>query len=356
MAMKSMVMSSQNKPIIIWLFTGAILVFIMTAIGGITRLTESGLSMVDWHLFMGAIPPLTEEAWRQLFEQYQQFPEFQTTHRYFQLEDFKRIFFWEYTHRLLGRLIGLVFIIPFVIFIAQRRLSKSLLKKLTFLLIVGGFQGFLGWYMVSSGLIKEPRVSHFRLAAHLSTAFFTIAYSVWLALGLIQEKAIRNEFPQKLYKWTIGGLVLLAIQIIFGAFVAGKDAGFIHNYWPNMAPGELISPAIYAMDSFWDNIINNPSGIQFMHRNIAYIVVSIVFIIWVKVINSNIEQELKKRYHILLTLVFLQFMLGIITLLYHVPVYLGVLHQLGALLLLLGFIYVLSWHRVKEASTSTETN
>lgn len=338
-------MSQKSKPVIIWLFTGAILVFIMTAIGGITRLTESGLSMVDWKLIMGAIPPLTEEAWQHTFEQYQQFPEYQITHAYFTLSDFKSIFFWEYTHRLLGRIIGLVFIIPFIIFLVQKRINRPLLKKLVLLLFIGGFQGFLGWYMVSSGLVNEPRVSHFRLAAHLVTAFFTIAFSVWLALGLMQDENRKVNFPKSLFKYTWVGLALLAVQIVFGAFVAGKDAGMIHNFWPNMNPGEFISPEVFGGSSVLDSLINHPSGIQFMHRYIAYLVAGFVVFLWVKSKKLPTDLETQKRFSFLFILVLIQFSLGVFTLILHVPVYLGVLHQLGALLLLLGFIYTLSWYK-----------
>ena len=343
-------MSDRLKPVVIWLFTGAVLVFIMTAIGGITRLTGSGLSMVDWNLIMGSIPPLTEEAWIQTFEKYQQFPEYKISNLHFSLNDFKSIFFWEYTHRMLGRVIGLVFIIPFVIFIVQKRIDKPLLYKLLLLLFMGGFQGFLGWYMVSSGLVNEPRVSHFRLAAHLSTAFFTIAYSIWLALSLIQDKSRKVSFPKTLYKQTWVGLLILGIQIIFGAFVAGKDAGMIHNFWPNMNPGEFISPQVFAGNSMVDNFVNNPSGIQFVHRYIAYIVSALIIYLWIKSKKMNTDMETQKRFTFLFILVIIQFTLGILTLLMHVPVTLGVLHQLGALLLLLGFIYTLSWYRV----TSTQ--
>lgn len=333
-------MSTKYKPVIIWLFTGAILVFIMTAIGGITRLTESGLSMVDWNLIMGAVPPLSEEAWQETFEQYQQFPEYKTTHSHFELDDFKSIFFWEYLHRLFGRLIGLVFIIPFIIFIRKGLIKGKLLKQLTFLLGMGAFQGFLGWYMVSSGLVHEPRVSHFRLAAHLSTAFFTISYSVWLALGLMQKEDSKPTITPQLQKLTWISLVTLAVQIIFGAFVAGKDAGVIHNFWPNMNPGEFISPEVFS-GSFLDTIINNPSGIQFAHRYIAYIVVIMVLAIWYKSRDTIIDTETKKRYNIILGIVVFQFIIGVLTLLMQVPLSLGLIHQLGALLLLLSFIYTL---------------
>jgi cytochrome c oxidase assembly protein subunit 15 len=340
-------MLGKNKPFVIWLFTGAVLVFIMTAIGGITRLTESGLSMVDWKLIMGAIPPLTDEAWQHTFEQYKQFPEYQTTHSHFTLQDFKSIFFWEFTHRFLGRVIGLVFIIPFIIFIIQGRIKGKLLTQLLILLGVGAFQGFLGWYMVSSGLVNQPRVSHFRLAAHLSTAFFTISYSVWIALELIQTKP-SVSFNPSLLKLTWAGLILLSIQIIFGAFVAGKDAGMIHNYWPNMNPGEFISANVFQSNSLWDSLINSPSGIQFMHRYIAYIVVGLITYIWIKSKDTKTDFETKRRFNIMFGLVIFQFTIGVFTLLYQVPISLGMTHQLGALLLLLSFIYVL-----RRMTTST---
>ena len=336
-------MLEKHKPVIIWLFTGSILVFIMTAIGGITRLTESGLSMVDWKLIMGSIPPLTQEAWIETFNQYKQFPEYQTTHSHFTLEDFKNIFYWEYTHRLLGRIIGLVFIIPFTIFIIKGLVKGKLLTQLIILLAVGAFQGFLGWYMVSSGLVYEPKVSHFRLAAHLSTAFFTISYSIWIALSLMKkENSIEPSFLTLLPKATWIGLFLLSIQIVFGAFVAGKDAGMIHNYWPNMNPGEFISSEIFSTSSLLNSLINNPSGIQFSHRYIAYLVTAIIIYLWVKTRNNFTDIETKRRYSIMFGLVFFQFTVGVFTLLWQVPLALGLIHQLGALLLLLAFIYALS--------------
>lgn len=312
----------------------------MTAIGGITRLTESGLSMVDWNLIMGAVPPLNDQAWQDTFEQYQKFPEFKTTHSHFNINDFKSIFFWEYLHRLFGRLIGIVFIIPFFIFIRKGLIKGDLLKHLIILLGMGAFQGFLGWYMVSSGLVHEPRVSHFRLAAHLSTAFFTISYSVWLALGLMQQNDSKPTLTPQLKKLTWFTLGVLALQIIFGAFVAGKDAGIIHNFWPHMNPGEFVSSEVFA-GPLLENLINHPSGIQFSHRYIAYIVVLLVGFIWYLSRNTLIDSETKKRFNIVLGIVIFQFIIGIFTLLMQVPLFLGLIHQLGALLLLLSFIYVL---------------
>lgn len=338
-------MNSQIRPVIIWLYVGAVMVFFMTAVGGITRLTESGLSMVDWNLFMGVIPPMTDQEWMDTFEMYKQYPEYQITHSHFSLSDFKSIFFWEYFHRLIGRVIGLVFIIPFIIFIIQKRIDKSLLKKLLFLLSVGAFQGFLGWFMVSSGLVKEPRVSHFRLAAHLCTAFFTISYSVWLASKLSQSKNREIIFPKGLYRLTWFTLVTLALQIIYGAFVAGKDAGFIHNFWPHMNPGEFIASTAFSWSPFMDNFLNNPSGIQFIHRYLAYIVAGLVILLFVKSKSFATDPETQKRYMWMLNITMIQVTLGIITLMMEVPVWLGVAHQLGALLLLIASIRTLAWYK-----------
>ncbi len=343
-------MSSKFKPVIIWLFIGAIMVFIMTAIGGITRLTESGLSIVDWNLIMGSIPPLTQDEWEKSFEQYQKFPEYQTTHQHFTLHDFKGIFFWEFTHRLFGRLIGIVFLIPFFIFLKKGLIQGKLLIQLLVLLTFGAFQGFLGWYMVSSGLIHEPRVSHFRLAAHLSTAFFTISYSVWIALDLmaIDSPNVGVLISEKLKRLSWMGLLLLSTQIIFGAFVAGKDAGMIHNFWPNMNPGEFISPQVLSGKNVFDSLINTPSGIQFMHRYLAYFVAALIIFLWVKS-KKEMDTSTSKRLQISAIIVGLQFTLGIFTLVLQVPLILALIHQLGALLLLLSMVYFL--HRMNSTST-----
>ncbi|MGB0390660.1 MAG: COX15/CtaA family protein [Salibacteraceae bacterium] len=339
-------MSGKFKPVIIWLIIGAVMVFIMTAIGGITRLTESGLSMVNWNLFMGAVPPLSEEAWQKTFEEYQKFPEYKTTHNHFSLEDFKGIFFWEYIHRLFGRLIGVVFLIPFFIFLKRGLLKGKLLKQLLFLLTMGAFQGFLGWYMVSSGLIHEPRVSHFRLAAHLSTAFFTISYSLWIALGLWQansEPVIADSTTKRITFITVA---ILCIQIVFGAFVAGKDAGMIHNFWPNMNPGEFISSEVFNGNNLLDTLINNPSGIQFTHRYLAYVVSILIIYLWFRS-KSKTDHITSSKFLFASIIVCIQFTLGILTLLFHVPLIVALLHQLGALLLLLAMVS--ATHRLTNA-------
>ncbi|MCL4163044.1 UNVERIFIED_CONTAM: hypothetical protein GTU68_039795, partial [Idotea baltica] len=204
----------------------------MVIVGGITRLTHSGLSISNYKLISGTIPPMNEVEWNAAFDLYKQYPEYQKLNTHFTLEEFKDIYFWEWIHRVIGRFIGLVFILPFLYFLIRKQLSKSTIKKSVILLILGGFQGFLGWYMVKSGLVDRPDVSHYRLAAHLTTAFLTFAYTFWVALDLMFPN--KRVVDKKLRNFIRLGLVVLIIQIIYGAFVAGLDAGWIHNHWPLM--------------------------------------------------------------------------------------------------------------------------
>ncbi len=236
-------MKRENKAIIYWLLTGCVLIFIMVVVGGITRLTHSGLSISNYKLISGTIPPMNDIEWNTAFDLYKQYPEYQKLNNNFSLEEFKDIYFWEWIHRVIGRFIGLVFFIPFLYFLIKKRLSKSTIKKAVILLILGGFQGFLGWYMVKSGLVDRPDVSHYRLAAHLTTAFITFAYTFWVALDLIFPN--KKEVDKKLRNFIRIGLVVLILQIIYGAFVAGLDAGWIHNHLPLMNEGKLIHETVY---------------------------------------------------------------------------------------------------------------
>lgn len=329
-----------NKKVVYWLFTGCFLIFIMVIVGGITRLTESGLSISDYKLISGTIPPLNEEEWVEAFELYKQYPEYQKLHYHFELEDFKQIYFWEWLHRVIGRFIGLVFIIPFLYFVLTKQLSRSTFKKSVILLTLGAFQGFLGWYMVKSGLVDIPAVSHYRLAAHLTTAFLTFAYTFWVALDLIypEKKVIQKSFRNLVRV----GMAILLLQIIWGAFVAGLDAGYIHNTWPTMNEGKFIHETVYIEQNLlWKNFIEGKSGVQFVHRYLAYFVVGIIGLIWYKsrqIILTSLQQ---KAVNALLILVFVQFLLGVFTLIYAVPVWLGVAHQIGAFFLLTGMTFTL---------------
>lgn len=329
-----------NKPVIYWLLTGCALIFIMVAVGGITRLTHSGLSMSDYNLISGTLPPVNEKEWEAAFALYQQYPEYQNLNTHFTLADFKRIYFWEWLHRVLGRLIGIVFIVPFLFFWITKKLDRPTLKKCIVLLLLGTFQGVLGWYMVKSGLVDHPDVSHYRLAAHLTTAFVTFAYALWVALDLIYpikkegRKGIRNLIR-------MAGVVLL-LQIIWGAFVAGLDAGFIHNHWPLMNEGKWIHPTVYIEQRpLLNNFIKGKSGVQFVHRSLAYIMVGCVFLIGYKARNIPRTPLQTRGIQALFLLVLLQFLLGVFTLIYAVPLWLGMAHQIGAFFLLAATTFTL---------------
>lgn len=338
-----MVKNNPHKSVIIWLLTGCALIFSMVVVGGITRLTNSGLSMVDWKLIMGAIPPLSEQEWIATFDQYKHFPEYQEVNFMFTLEEFKSIFFWEYIHRLLGRLIGLVFIIPFFYFLLKDKIKGKLLVKCVIILCMGGFQGFLGWWMVKSGLVNNPDVSHYRLATHLVTAFLTFAFTFWVALELIFEKQERPNIPY-MRKGVLVLFFFTILQIIYGAFVAGLNAGFIMNTWPKMG-GTWIAESVTAMEPFWTNFVDGIGGVQFIHRYLAYLVVGVVIFLLLKSAKFELSANQKRSLMVLIGIVFVQFLLGVFTLLYAVPVWLGVIHQVGALLLLGAVVYSMSSFR-----------
>lgn len=334
----------RNKPIIIWLLTGCLLIFLMVIIGGITRLTNSGLSMVDWNPIMGFIPPLNASDWNIAFEKYKLYPEYQLVNSHFTLEEFKSIFFWEYFHRLIGRVIGVVFLLPFIYFLSKKMLPKKLFIQCLVLFGMGGLQGFIGWWMVKSGLVKDPDVSHFRLAIHLITAFLTFAYTFWVALGLMYQD-IENKYVVNLK--TIISIIfgVTVLQIIYGAFVAGLNAGFVMNTFPKMGD-QWISDSVTALSPTWLNFVEGLGGVQFIHRYLAYLVVGLIVYFVVKSRKYELSVRQKNSTNILLYAVLFQFLLGVFTLILSVPVWLGVLHQLGAFLLLTAIVY--SSHAFKK--------
>ena len=338
-------MKRDNKKVIDWLFTGCALIFIMVVVGGITRLTHSGLSIPDYKLISGTIPPINDQQWQEAFELYKQYPEYQKLNININLIEFKGIFFWEWLHRVIGRAIGLVFIIPFLYFLITRQLNKSTIKKTIILLILGGFQGFLGWYMVKSGLVDRPDVSHYRLAAHLTTAFATFAFTLWVALDLIFPiKQTINKAYRNLIRIS---LIILFIQIIYGAFVAGLDAGFIHNYWPMMSEGKFMHETVLIEKTpVYKNFIEGRSGVQFVHRILAFIVVISVVIIYLKGKKIAVSNHQLNGLNSILLLVGLQSLLGVLTILLQVPLWLGIAHQIGAFLLLSSMTFTL--HRFSK--------
>jgi heme a synthase len=340
-------MKKENKSVIYWLLTGCFLLFLMVTVGGITRLTNSGLSMTDWHLVTDTFPPLTEEKWNDAFEEYKKFPEYQkiNIHNDFQLDDYKFIYFWEWFHRFIGRIIGLVFIVPFIYFLVKKKLDSATIRKCIVLLCMGGFQGFLGWFMVRSGLIDNPDVSHFRLSLHLTFAFITFAYTLWVALDLIYPQ--RKEANKSLQKIARYAFVFLIVQIIYGGFVAGLNAGLIHNHWPLMSDGQFIHDSVFLeQKNLLLSFTEGKSGVQFIHRTLAYIVVGLIALLYFKSKKFSLDSDQSKGISLLLILVFVQFILGVFTLLLAVPLWLGLAHQISAFFLLSTMTFTL--HRLSK--------
>jgi len=321
------------------------MIAMMVMIGGITRLTNSGLSMVEWDLFMGAVPPLNEQAWQETFDKYQAYPEYKIMNPNMDLGGFKSIFFWEYLHRQWGRLMGIVFIIPFLIFLKQGRLKGNLLQRCIAILIGGSVVGGLGWFMVVSGLKNRPEVSHYRLAIHLVAAFSLFGLVLWTALDLVRG-TIERTTTTGWSRMAAIVLALLYVQIIYGAFVAGLDAGTIYNTWPLMN-GSFVPENTFALSPFWVNLLEHRDGVQFIHRNLAIAVLGLVLWLTYKGFKSS-EVLVQKASKLLALTVLIQFVLGIATLLMHVPVSLGVAHQLGALLLLAALFNWLHTSKVNQ--------
>ena len=319
----------ENKPIILWMISGCLLILIMVIIGGITRLTDSGLSMSTWKLIGGTIPPLNLEEWIVAFDIYQATPEGKMNSHYV-LDDFKYIFFWEYLHRMMGRLLGIVFLIPFLYFLIKKKLSRKLIIQSCILLIMGASQGVIGWWMVKSGLVDRPDVSHFRLAVHLITAFLTCSYALWIVLSLILP--LERKGNASIFYHLVILFVLVIIQIIYGAFVAGLKAGKIYSTWPKM--GEQWIPESVFLDP--------GAGAQFIHRTLALIIVAFTFYLWKKGGGIEISKLQNQSLNILPAIVSLQTVLGILTLIMIVPISLALTHQIIAFFLLLSIVFNLS--------------
>lgn len=325
------------RPVVIWLFTGCFLIYLMVVIGGITRLTGSGLSITQWKVVTGTLPPLTEEAWQQEFEGYKQTPQFKLINSDFTLSDFKGIYFWEYLHRLIGRIIGFVFLVPFIWFWLRKQLPDGFMKKALVLFALGGFQGFLGWFMVKSGLTENIHVSHYRLAIHLISAFTVFGFTFWYALSLTPGPSPSERGAQPLLrKSAIILFSIVVLQIIYGAFVAGLKAGYGYPTWPKMGD-QWVPDDIFALEPMWKNFLEGHAGVQFIHRYLAYVVVLIVGIIFYRSNRKDamhrVSTEQKKIINTLAIIVLAQFTLGVITLLYGVPILIAVLHQTGAFFL-----------------------
>lgn len=321
-----------KKQIRTWYLSGAALVFLILVIGGITRLTGSGLSMTDWKPIMGSIPPITEAQWENAFEQYKQFPEYEQVNRGMSLSEFQYIFFWEYLHRMLGRLLGLVFLVPFAWFLVRRKFNREQFLRSVLLLTLGLGQGLMGWYMVQSGLIDVPEVSHYRLAAHLLLAFIIFGFCIWFALDLNNRKRKAQQASTELKIWLNLFLVILLLQVVWGAFTAGLHAGHIYNSFPKMYQF-WIPPEMFLVEPVILNFFQNMTAVQWTHRLLGTILGVMVIAMWGRTFWLNISKEQKKWMLILFGTVLLQYAIGVFTLMYHVPIWLGVLHQAMAMVL-----------------------
>lgn len=317
----------------LWLSAIAVTTFVVLVLGGATRLTQSGLSIVDWQPLMGVVPPLNETDWAERFDRYRQFPEYQQLRRGMTLEQFKVIFLWEYAHRVVARLIGLVFLIPFVYFWLRGYLVRPLAYRALALFGLGAMQGAVGWLMVSSGLVDRPSVSHYRLAAHLTLAFVIFGFSLWLArdLALGPARAASTALTRRRMARGLAVVgTLLGVQIVWGAFVAGLKAGLVFNTFPLMA-GRLIPAGMLTLDPAVLNFLANVAAVQWMHRLVGTALLLAAVVVVVQVRRTDVDQASRRLSTVVLSLIATQYLLGVLTLVYVVPVTLGVLHQAMAL-------------------------
>ena len=329
---------AQDRVVAIWLLVCCGLVFAMVVLGGFTRLTGSGLSMVDWRPLMGWLPPLSDAEWQRVFELYQLSPEFLKVNAHMDVDAFKGIFWLEFLHRLLGRTIGIVFLLPFVFFFAKGYILAREWPKYLLMFILGGMQGVLGWYMVKSGLVDIPHVSQYRLTAHLVAAFMIYAYMFWVAMSLLFPTRGNNRHPWFGKAMALTGLT--SITIISGGFVAGLKAGKIYNTFPMMGD-YWVPPGTMALEPAWRNLFDNMTTVQLDHRILAITTLLAVVGFWFKARQADLPLRSQPAVNALLHTAVLQVGLGIMTLLMSVPVILGATHQAVAMLLFTISLYIL---------------
>ncbi len=331
----------QRRAVAHWLLALAGLVLAMVVLGGITRLQHAGLSIVDWRPLVGVLPPFGEEAWQALFADYKRFPEYQEINRGMTLDEFKGIFWLEYAHRLLGRIVGIAFALPFLWFLVRRAFDRTLALKVLAIGILGGLQGLLGWYMVQSGLVDRPDVSPYRLAAHLGLAVAIYGCLIWVALGLLLGGAVARGRQAGRWRgaaWSATGLVF--VTIISGAFVAGNDAGLAYNTFPLMADA-IVPPDIFLIEPLWRNFFENVPLVQLDHRLLAMLTAFVVILLWAAALRWLGPTPARFALHAAAVAVLGQFVLGIATLLTFVPVPLGAAHQAGAMVVFTAILVAL---------------
>ena len=334
------IMKTTNLHLVYWLVLVSAAILLMIIVGGATRLTESGLSMVDWRPIMGVVPPLSHSDWSNLFETYKQFPEYKKLNEGMSLDAFKAIFYWEYGHRVLGRLIGVLFFVPFLYFLMRGKIERRWRPRLWIALGLGGCQGLMGWYMVQSGLVDIPHVSHFRLAAHLLLAIFILGFILWLILDMLEIEPV--SVKPSFRNLVLGLAVVMGFQLMFGAFTAGLDAGKGFNTYPLMN-GQFIADIALSLDPVWKNFIENGAMIQFVHRWLGAVVFFGVIILG----SLSLKTELKGSSFILVLITAFQFILGVMTLVNGVPIVLGSLHQVVAVIMFLALVYLVYVTRLK---------
>ncbi|SLN45178.1 COX15/CtaA family protein [Oceanibacterium hippocampi] len=340
--------AAADRRIARWLFLVALLVFAMLVLGGVTRLTNSGLSMVEWRPVTGWLPPLGEQAWQEEFAKYRTSPEYRKVNAGMSLDAFKQIYAFEYGHRLLGRLIGLAFFLPFLWFLIRGQVARPLAVRLAGIFLLGGLQGGMGWFMVKSGLVDHPDVSHYRLTAHLALAIAILGALLWTAWGLIGRPAEDGDPSARRALAPLARLLLglVFLQILLGGLVAGINAGLLYNEWPLMGDG-LIPEDVWSLSPWYLNPLENHATVQFDHRLVAYLIAALAVWLWLRARRLDLPADLGLGLRLFWLTFALQFCLGIATLLAQVPVSLGALHQAGGALTFAAALYLV--HRSRDA-------
>ncbi|MDX1737969.1 MAG: COX15/CtaA family protein [Alphaproteobacteria bacterium] len=330
-----------NRKVGLWFAITAVMVFAMMIIGAITRLTESGLSMVEWRPFIGWIPPIGEEEWQRVFELYKKTSEYQLANFGMSLAEFQNIFWWEYIHRVWGRLIGLVYGIPFIWFLVRGEIPIGYKLHSFILLLLGAFQGVIGWWMVKSGFVDRTDVSQYRLATHLGVAFLILGYLTWLAIGLLTPIEEGREPVNRGFR-RLGALThaIIFFTALSGALVAGLGAGKAYNDWPFM-DGDFFPRGYFWLEPWWLNIFETIQSVQFNHRIMAYITALMITALWIWARRQDLAQRARLSIHALFAMMLIQIMLGISTLVMVVPIGLATLHQAGAAITFVLSIWVM---------------
>ena len=339
--------SSAPRSVVVWLVSIYLLVLAMVVVGGITRLTGSGLSMVEWRPLMGALPPMGEEEWGEVFDKYKESPQYEQVNHWMTVDDFKRIFFWEYLHRLLGRLIGVAFFVPWVFFLARRRIDRPLARRTLVAFVLGGLQGVLGWYMVVSGLADEPSVSHYRLAAHLMLALVVMNWILWILLDLRAAPDRERSGDRGFTRAAWAAVALVAAQIVYGAFMAGTRAGFLYSTFPDMND-RFVPAGMMEVGPAWQNLLENPIAIHFIHRTLGWLLLIAVGAVWWVGRRRARTPEQRRSLALFGWSTVLQMVLGAATVMLYVSTPVAVAHQaLGALVLSASIYVVWAFREVR---------